>query len=99
MVLAWIMDYLVKLRYLIQMLPVILELFQKYSMMALLMICISIMVLLKDYQLGLWMPDSYDSIRLEPRYAVRFANRNVPWWTDADGGYGINILGVLQIEQ
>lgn len=44
------------------------------------------------YQLGLWMPDAYGSLRVDPRYAVRFANQNVPWWTDADGGYGINIL-------
>ncbi|MFC1713772.1 DUF4832 domain-containing protein [Candidatus Poribacteria bacterium] len=51
------------------------------------------------YQLGLWMPDSYKSLRMDSRYAVRVANRNVPWWTDADRGYGINILGVVQVVQ
>ncbi len=51
------------------------------------------------YQLGLWMPDSYESLRMDPRYAIRVANRNIPWWTDADRGYGINIIGVVQLIQ
>ncbi len=48
------------------------------------------------YRLGLWMPDAYDSLRLDPRYAVRVANRDVPWWTSA-GRYGVNILGEVTI--
>jgi len=50
-----------------------------------------------SYKLGLWLPDPYDTIRLDPRYAVRFANGDVPWWTDADGRYGVNLLGELKV--
>ncbi len=49
------------------------------------------------YQVGLWLPDAYDSLRLDPRYAIRFANRDIPWWADIDGNYGINIIGVIEI--
>jgi len=51
------------------------------------------------YQLGLWMPDAHQTIRLDPRYAVRTANRDVVWWTDREGRYGINVLGVVQIAE
>jgi len=44
------------------------------------------------YRLGLWMPDPYQSIRKNPLYAIRVANRDVPWWIDSEGQYGINIL-------
>ena len=50
-----------------------------------------------SYRLGLWMPDAYKTIRTDPRYAVRVANRDVPWWTDAKGRYGVNILGNLEV--
>lgn len=50
------------------------------------------------YRLGLWMPDAYDSIRLDPRYAVRVANRDVPWWT-SPAGYAANILGEVTVER
>jgi hypothetical protein len=43
------------------------------------------------------MPDASPSLRLDPRYAVRVANRDAVWWTDADGRYGINVLGTLEI--
>ena len=49
------------------------------------------------YQLGLWMPDEYKELRMDPRYALRAANGNAPWWTDVDLAYGINILGLIQI--
>lgn len=49
------------------------------------------------YRLGLWMPDAYPSLHLDPRYAVRVANRDVPWWTDANGRYGVNLLGEVRI--
>ncbi len=51
------------------------------------------------YQIGLWMPDASPSLRLDPRYAVRVANRDSTWWTDADGRYGINVLGMLEIAE
>lgn len=50
------------------------------------------------YQLGVWMPDKYESIRMDPRYALRVANRDVSWWTDANCSYGVNILGLIQIK-
>jgi len=49
------------------------------------------------YQLGIWMPDAYDSLCMDPRYAIRFANRDVPWWVDIDGRYGVNIIGIIEI--
>ncbi len=48
-------------------------------------------------QLGLWLPDAASSLRLDPRYAVRVANRDVPWWTDPAGRYGINLLSVVEV--
>lgn len=51
------------------------------------------------YILGLWMPDAYESLRLDPRYAVRVANGDVPWWTDREGHYGVNLLGPIEIVQ
>ena len=41
-------------------------------------------------------PDAAESLRLDPRYAIRVANRDVPWWTDPRGHYGINLLGVVE---
>lgn len=49
------------------------------------------------YLLGLWLPDEADSLREDARYAVRAANRDVPWWTAPGGKYGINILGFIQV--
>ncbi|NUQ63091.1 MAG: hypothetical protein HUU20_11495 [Pirellulales bacterium] len=49
------------------------------------------------HQLGLWLPDAGDSLRLDPRYSIRAANRDVPWWTDSQGRYGINVLGMLEV--
>lgn len=49
------------------------------------------------YQLGLWMPDAHRNLRTDARYAVRIANRDTPWWTDVDGSYGVNILGIIQV--
>jgi hypothetical protein len=48
-------------------------------------------------QIGLWLPDDVESLRRDPRYAVRVANRDVPWWTDVRGQYGINVLGVVEV--
>ena len=52
-----------------------------------------------EYMLGLWLPDAEESIQLDSRYAVRTANRNVPWWTTADGKYGVNILGTIKVSK
>lgn len=51
------------------------------------------------HQIGLRMPDASSSLRLDPRYAVRGANRDAVWWTDAEGRFGINVLGTLQIAE
>jgi hypothetical protein len=48
-------------------------------------------------QIGLWLPDAAGSLRQDPRYAIRAANRHVPWWTDVRGRYGINALGVIEV--
>ena len=51
------------------------------------------------YQLGLWLPDPYDSIHLDPRYAIRLANRDTLWWTNDKGKYGINLFGTVEVLQ
>jgi hypothetical protein len=48
-----------------------------------------------DYSVALWLPDAAPSLRRDPRYAIRFANRDTTWWTDAAGRYGANILGLV----
>ncbi len=45
-----------------------------------------------NYEVSLWLPDIYDSIRDDPRYAVRFANLGT--WDDQ---LGTNILGQITI--
>jgi hypothetical protein len=49
------------------------------------------------YKLGIWMPDNYKSLQNDARYAIRFANRDVPWWTGPGGKYGINVVGDINI--
>lgn len=49
------------------------------------------------YRVGLWMPDAHQRLRLDPRYAVRVANRDTVWRTDREGRYGVNLLGVMEL--
>ena len=49
------------------------------------------------YMLGLWLPDRSKSLLYRFDYAIRVANGDVPFWKDIDGKYGINLLGVVQI--
>lgn len=49
------------------------------------------------YSLGLWLPDAYESLRLDPRYAIRLANRDTLWWTNHNGQYGVNLLATVQM--
>ncbi len=41
-----------------------------------------------EYQLALWLPDGYETLRDNPLYAIRFANENV--WDEVTG---LNALG------
>jgi hypothetical protein len=50
-----------------------------------------------EYMVGLAMPDASDQIADDARFSVRVANRDVPWWTTADGKDGVNILGRTRI--
>lgn len=50
-----------------------------------------------SYLLGLWLPDEAETIHTDARYAVRVANRDVPWWIAPGGKYGINILGAAEV--
>ncbi|MBN2377549.1 MAG: DUF4832 domain-containing protein [Sedimentisphaerales bacterium] len=50
------------------------------------------------YKVGLWLPDMYESLRLDSRYAVRTANRDTLWWRDDKGRYGVNLLGTVEIK-
>ena len=47
-----------------------------------------------DYQLALWLPDEYESLRDNPLYAIRFANENI-----FDGTTGYNSLGLITISK
>ena len=47
-----------------------------------------------EYQLALWLPDGYESLRDNPLYAVRFANENI--WDETTG---LNVLGKLSITE
>ena len=49
-----------------------------------------------QYKLGIWMPDASNSIKYDSRYAIRFANREVPWWVD-NNRYGINVIGEITL--
>ncbi len=49
------------------------------------------------YRVGLWLPDAHERLHLDPRYAVRAANRDTVWWKDREGHYGVNLLGVMEI--
>ena len=50
------------------------------------------------YKLGIWMPDYYKSLQKDARYSIRFANREVPWWTGKKNTYGINIIGDITVK-
>lgn len=47
--------------------------------------------------LGLWMPDESERLHEDARYAVRVANRDVPWWTGDRAVNGVNILGPIEV--
>ena len=49
------------------------------------------------YRLGLWLPDGSGNLRYQPRFAVRVANRDVPWWTNGRGRFGVNLLGTVTV--
>jgi len=34
---------------------------------------------------------------MNPRYAVRLANRDGQWWIDDKGEYGINLIGLAEV--
>jgi hypothetical protein len=44
------------------------------------------------------MPDGRESLRGDPRYAVRTANRDTPCWIDGHGAYGANVLGTISVK-
>jgi hypothetical protein len=46
------------------------------------------------YRLALWLPDGYESLMKDPRYAIRFANENV--WDEAGGA---NVLGTVRVDR
>jgi hypothetical protein len=51
------------------------------------------------YKLGLWLPDADMSLRTNPHYAIRLANRDVAWWENDDKLYGVNIFGIITITE
>jgi len=51
------------------------------------------------YTLGLWLPDPKPTLRLDPQFAVRVANRDSRWWVSADGQYGVNTLHPVRVTE
>ncbi|MGL4941826.1 MAG: DUF4874 domain-containing protein [Thermoguttaceae bacterium] len=53
------------------------------------------------YKVGLYMPDPYEKIGADSRFAIRVANRNSMWWTQQNAtsrdSYGINVLGSIEV--
>lgn len=47
-----------------------------------------------EYQLALWLPDGYESLRNNPLYAIQFANENI--WDEATG---LNRLGNVTVTE
>jgi len=47
-----------------------------------------------EYQLALWLPDAYETLRDNPLYAIQFANENI-----FNEQSGLNILGSIQINK
>ncbi|HPO13063.1 MAG TPA: hypothetical protein PLI09_06425 [Candidatus Hydrogenedentes bacterium] len=50
-----------------------------------------------SYSDALWLPGEAETIHADAHYAVRVANRDVPWWIAPGGKYGINILGAAEV--
>ncbi len=51
------------------------------------------------YELGLWMPDGYESLRGDSRYAIRLANGDTPWRQAEGNRGGVNIVGEITVRQ
>jgi hypothetical protein len=52
------------------------------------------------YRVGLWMPDTFASIRYDPAFCIKFAtdNKLVTHWTDAANARTVNIVGTIGSE-
>ncbi len=47
-----------------------------------------------EYQLALWLPDAYETLRDNPLYAIQFANENT-----FDEATGFNSLGIIKVNK
>jgi hypothetical protein len=47
-----------------------------------------------EYQLALWLPDGYESLRNNPLYAIQFVNESL--WDEVTG---LNVLGNVSITE
>jgi hypothetical protein len=61
------------------------------------------LVLSKDlppgaYKLGMWLPDGSETLKYQPAYAIRLANKNVAWWTDPTQQYLVNVFAIVHIK-
>lgn len=50
------------------------------------------------YRLGLWIPDSGESLKHNARYAIRCANGNTVWQVSEDKRYGVNLLTSVEVD-
>jgi hypothetical protein len=50
------------------------------------------------YNIGIWIPDPVNQLKYNPEYAVKFANKNIQWWTDPNNEHLVNIIGQVIVE-
>jgi hypothetical protein len=53
------------------------------------------------YKVGLWMPDSFESLKYTPAYCIKLATDNgaVAHWTDANHTRTVNIVGEVRVAE
>lgn len=52
-----------------------------------------------EYRVGLWLPDSFASVKYNPAYCIKLAvdNRAVAHWTDTENTRTVNIVGTVRV--
>lgn len=50
------------------------------------------------YQIGIYLPDFYESLQKDSRYSIRLANDNIKYYIGNGNEYGINIFGEIEVK-
>lgn len=51
-----------------------------------------------NYKIGLWLPDKESNWKLDADYAIKFANKDLTFWKDAQSKYLINVFGTINLQ-